>query len=49
VKDPHNTDIRLKRSGHDSLTDLDTLAKVVTAKLGATVADLACGMRKLGQ
>jgi polygalacturonase len=40
VKDPHNTDIRLKRNGHDDLTDLDTVAKAVTAKLGATVAHL---------
>ncbi|MFU8874746.1 carbohydrate-binding domain-containing protein [Micromonospora sp. SL4-19] len=40
VTDPHNTAIQLKRGGHDNVTGLDTEARVVTAVLGSTVADL---------
>lgn len=40
VKDPHNTAVRLRLSGHDNLTDLDPDGKTVTAVLGSTAADL---------
>ncbi|MFE9204261.1 carbohydrate-binding domain-containing protein [Micromonospora sp. NPDC007230] len=40
VKDPHNTAIQLKRSGHENVTDLNTETMVVTTVLGSTTADL---------
>ena len=40
VQDPHNTTIRLKRSGHENVTGLDTESRVVTTVLGSTASDL---------